>query len=127
MAIAPSWPAGFARLNEQPRLDKAVPKRHTTRMRKTFPLEVSGLKPPRVIEAIKNDLRKYLKRERRKTLPEGVDFWDFDCKSGPSDEAAEVTHVSALITAVDTAAQESWPSVYIEILAKPGHRQPRNE
>ena len=46
-------------------------------MRKIFPLEVHGLKPPRVIESIKHDVRKYLKRERRKALPEDVDFWDF--------------------------------------------------
>ena len=51
-------------------------------MRKIFPLEVPKHAPPRVIEAIKSDVRKYLKRERRKALPEGVDFWDFDCQVG---------------------------------------------
>ncbi len=91
-------------------------------MKKTFPLEVPGHQPPRVVEAIKADVRKYLKRERRKALPEGVDFWGFDCKTGRSSEAAEPVHVAELVKAVDTAAQEKWEAVYIEILAKPGHR-----
>ena len=40
-------------------------------MRKTFPLEHPKLKPARVIDSIKNKVRKYLKRERSKTLPKG--------------------------------------------------------
>ena len=46
-------------------------------MKKTFPLHVPGKEDPRVVEAIKVTLTKYVKRERRKKLPEGVDFWDF--------------------------------------------------
>lgn len=91
-------------------------------MRKTFPLEVSGLKPPRVIAAIKNDVRKYLKRERRKELPEGADFWDFDCQVGPDRATPEVAHVAEIIAAIDTASRENWATIYIEILAKPAHR-----
>ncbi len=75
-----------------------------------------------MIESIKADVRKYLKRERRKALPEGVDFWDFDCKTGKSSEAAAPTHVSGLVTMIDTAGSENWDAIYIEILAKQGHR-----
>jgi hypothetical protein len=91
-------------------------------MRKTFPLEVPNHKPPRVVEAIKAEIRKYLKRERRKPLPEGVDFWDFDCRSGKDAESAAAVHVTEITKPIDTASQESWPAIYIEILAKPGHR-----
>ena len=91
-------------------------------MRKSFPLEVPNHKPPRVVEAIKAEIRKYLKRERRKPLPEGVDFWDFDCKAGKDAESAETVHVAEITKPIDTASQESWPAIYIEILAKPGHR-----
>jgi hypothetical protein len=91
-------------------------------MKKIFPLEVPGHKPPRVIESIKSDVRKYLKRERRKALPEGVDFWDFDCKTGLGDAAPEVKHVEEIIPAIDQAAASQCGSIYIEILAKPGHR-----
>jgi hypothetical protein len=91
-------------------------------MKKTFPLEVTGHQAPRVVESIKSDVRKYVKRERRKSLPEGVDFWDFDCKVGLGEAAPEVKHVEELIPAIDQAAASACGSIYIEILAKPGHR-----
>ncbi len=51
-------------------------------MKKTFALRPEGKNPDRVLDAIKNELRKYMKRERRRDLPAGADFWDFDCKLG---------------------------------------------
>lgn len=91
-------------------------------MRKAFPLEAPGHKRPRVIDSIKSDVRKYIKRERRKTLPEEVDFWDFDCRVGADSENAKTVHIAEIVAAIDVAAQEDGPVVYIEILAKPGHR-----
>ena len=91
-------------------------------MKKTFPLEAPGHAPQRVIASIKNDVRKYLKRERRKPLPEGVDFWDFDCRIGRDNTSAEETHVKEIIERIDLASREDWKFVYIEILAKSGHR-----
>ncbi len=96
-------------------------------MRKTYPLEDPPHKAPRVIERIKAEIRKYLKRERRKQLPEGVDFWDFDCRAGRESNSASEVHVSGLTAAIDTASEESWEAIYIEILAKPGHRKPKSE
>ena len=43
-------------------------------MRKTFPLRAEGKHPDRVLEAVKHEIRKYIKRERRRDLPEGADF-----------------------------------------------------
>ena len=74
-------------------------------MRKTYPLHVEGRHPDRVLDAIKHDVRKYLKRERRRDLPEGVDYWDFDCKVGDSKDSAAVVHLSALISSIDAVAQ----------------------
>ncbi|MEZ5323755.1 MAG: DUF6172 family protein [Verrucomicrobiales bacterium] len=91
-------------------------------MKKTFPLENPPHKPPRVVEGIKHDVRKYLKRERRKALPEGVDFWDFNCRTGRDAESAIATHVEEITAAIDLAASENWPGIYIEILAAPGQR-----
>ena len=91
-------------------------------MKKLFPMEDPKHKPARVVEGIKADVRKYLKRERRKELPEGVDFWDFDCRSGKDAESSKEIHVSKITEGVDEAAKEGWEKVYIEILAKPGHR-----
>ena len=96
-------------------------------MKKIFPFEVPGRQAPRVVEAIKNDVRKYLKRERRKALPEGVDFWDFDCRVGQGSAEPEPKHVEELIGAIDQASASEADSVYIEILAKPGHRASKDQ
>ncbi len=90
-------------------------------MRKTFPLTDPRHKPPQVVNAIKNDVRKYIKRERGKKLPEGADFWDFDCKVGRNGPTV-VTHVGDLAKAIDEAAAQGWEAVHIEILAKPKTR-----
>lgn len=92
-------------------------------MKKTFPLTSEKHQPARVVEQIKSDVRKYLKRERKKVLPEGVDFWDFDCKVGQGEAAPETKHVEEIVPAIDEAAAATAASVYIEILAKPGHRK----
>jgi len=91
-------------------------------MKKTFPLEVPGKKAPRVIDSIKYEVRKYLKRERRKTLPKGVDFWDFFCLVGQDNTHAENTHIAAINKKIDTLSKEGVTSIYIEVHSKHGHR-----
>lgn len=91
-------------------------------MKKTFPLEIPDRKPALVLDAIKHELRKYLKRERRKPLPEGVDFWDFDCRVGGSAEEAVAVHPGDLEKAVGDAQTGGAAAVYVEVLAKPGQR-----
>ena len=91
-------------------------------MKKTFPLTLEGKNRDRVVEAVKNDIRKYLARERRKPLPEGVDFWDFDCKFGTSTEAAEPAHVATLTELINGIVGANGAQLYIELVAKPGHR-----
>ena len=92
-------------------------------MKKAFPLTDPKHKPERVVAAIKNDVRKYLKRERKKPLPEGVDYWDFACKVGQGSETPVDKHVEEIVPAIDEAATSECDSVYIEILAIPGVRK----
>jgi hypothetical protein len=94
-------------------------------MKKTFQLQVEGKHPERLLEAIKHDIRKYLKRERRRDVPEGADFWDFDCKFGLTEEAAEVVHLANVITCIDNAVANKATQFYVELLAKPGVRTKR--
>ncbi len=94
-------------------------------MKKTFQLHVEGKHPERLLEAIKHEIRKYLKRERRRDLPEGADFWDFDCKFGLTEATADVVHLANLITCIDNAAKEQAQQFYVEILAKHGVRAKR--
>ena len=91
-------------------------------MKKTFPINDPKNTPARVIEAIKSELRKYVKRERKKKLPEGVDFWDFDCKVGETADKALPLHVAEINQALDHALTDDWQAVYFEIIAKPGIR-----
>ena len=94
-------------------------------MKKTFPLQIEGRHPDRVLDALKHELRKYLKRERRRDLPAGVDYWDFDCRFGLSQDGAETVHLAQLIERVDAAAKDGAAQVYVEILAKHGVRGTR--
>lgn len=91
-------------------------------MKKTFNLTHPKIKGPRLVEAIKYEVKKYIKRERKKPLPENVDFWDFDCRFGVDEATSEVIHVSAINEYISQAESKQFESFYLEILAKPGHR-----
>lgn len=91
-------------------------------MKKTFNLTHSKHKVPRLVEAIKSEVKKYIKRERKKTLPEGVDFWDFDCRFGEDEATSKVIHISTINEHISQAESKALESFYLEILAKPGKR-----
>ena len=94
-------------------------------MKKTFKLRPEGKNPDRVLEAVKHEIRKYVTRERRRALPAGVDFWDFDCKFGQTAESAQVIHFAAITEHINGVAQAEGEQFYLEILAKHGVRQSR--
>jgi hypothetical protein len=94
-------------------------------MKKTYSLAVEGKNRDRLLEAVKHDIRKYLKRERRRDLPAGVDFWDFECRFGMTEETAERVHLGSVIESVDAAAASGADSFYVEIIATHGVRKPR--
>ena len=107
------------------RLDIPVVVGNKSGMKKFFSLEASNHKPARLADKIKSEVRKYLKRERSKELPEGVDFWDFDCRQGGSAENAQSLHEKEIGKAIDQALAGEWKGIYLEILAKPGVRTKR--
>jgi hypothetical protein len=94
-------------------------------VRKTYPLHIEGKHPDRVLDAVKHDIRKYVKRQRRVALPEGVDFWDFDCRFGLSADTAAPVHFGNLIEQIDAAAKEGATALYVEVLVKNGQRKAR--
>ena len=96
-------------------------------MKKTFKLTHPKIKVARLVESIRHDIKKYIKRERTKTLPEGVDFWDFTCKYGHTVETAKVVHMAELSKCLDGVEKKEWESVYIEVIAKPGHRTKKKD
>ena len=91
-------------------------------MKKLFPLTHPKIQPARLVDSIRAEMNKYIKRERNKKLPDGVDFWDFDCKVGGSMETATDTHVSVLSKAIGDILNAGNESVYLEIKSKPVKR-----
>ena len=94
-------------------------------MKKTFQLAPEGKNPDRVLEATKHELRKYVRRERKRPLPEGADFWDFDCRIGVAAESARPVHLAELIAGLDALCKDGAKQVCVEILAKHGVRRPK--
>lgn len=94
-------------------------------MKKTFKLVVDGKNRDRLLEATKHEIRQYIQRERRKALPEGVDFWDFDCQFGRTEALAENVHLANITALIDAAASDGAEAFYLALIARPGVRQAR--
>ncbi|HKI62249.1 MAG TPA: DUF6172 family protein [Mariprofundaceae bacterium] len=91
-------------------------------MKKVFQLTHPKIKPARLADSIRSEVKRYVQRERRKELPEGADFWDFDCRFGVSAEEATKVHELELPKCIAAAEAQGLESFYIEILARPGYR-----
>ncbi len=91
-------------------------------MKKTFPLQSPGKEPARVLERLKNEVRKYVQREQRKTPPAEFDRWEFACKVGAVESAAAALPLSEVLAKVEELASAGAASVYIEVLALPAPR-----
>jgi uncharacterized Fe-S radical SAM superfamily protein PflX len=96
-------------------------------MKKTFSFTHPKKKRPRVVEAIKYELKKYIKRERNKALPEDVDFWDFDCRYGADEASCDIIHVSEINKVISEADVEGLDTFFLEVLVKPGKRTKKPE
>ena len=91
-------------------------------MKKTFSLVDPKNNPERVADKIKHEVKKYLKRERKKTLLEGADFWDFDCKIGVDSDSAMDIHEKEIGKNITDMVENNIETFYLEIIAKPGRR-----
>jgi hypothetical protein len=91
-------------------------------MKKTFKMSHPKIKVPRLVEAFKHEVKKYIKRERGIKLPDDADFWDFDCRFGADEASSDVIHLSAINKCISSAEEQQLESFYLEILAKPGYR-----
>ncbi|QKF73067.1 hypothetical protein AFAEC_0892 [Aliarcobacter faecis] len=88
-------------------------------MKKIFQIDVSNKTRERQIDSIKNEIRKYIKREKSKKLADGFNSWFFDCKFGQTQEVAKEINFADIIKSVDFAQSENFDSFYIEIVARP--------
>lgn len=92
-------------------------------MKKTFALTAENKTPERHLEAIKHEIRKYIRRENKKRVPEGVDYWRFVCAFGKDKEQPKPIEFPAIMTHIDEAAGENCSSFYLEIISTEGIRE----
>lgn len=94
-------------------------------MKKLFQLQVEGRNRDRLLDASKHEVRKYVARQRRAALPEGVDYWDFACRFGSTEADAADVHFATLIGHMDAAGKAGADAFFVSILGQPGVRKPR--
>ena len=87
-------------------------------MKKIFKLTDEKKHEDRVLEAVKHDIRKYVKREKKKKLDDAkLTYWDFDCKVGATPDTAKAVEFDALIKELDAVKATGATECYVEILA----------
>lgn len=98
-------------------------------MKKIFDLTDPKIASARKVELIKGQINKYIKRERKKSLPDGFDFFDFDCSFGDSVEQKKEIHVTEISKYIDEAVLRQQERFYLELLSFPRKRtkKPKTE
>lgn len=96
-------------------------------MKKRFALTAQNKKPERVLESVKNEIRKYIKREKGKTLPDGADYWRIDCRFAKNEDEPQDIRFEDIIKNINEASQESCESFYIELIAHAAKKAPKPE
>ena len=87
-------------------------------MKKTFLLKDPKKDSQRVLESVKSNIKKYIKREKRKDLPEGSNFWKIDCKFGKDEKSAVEIRFEDIMKNISEASSENLDSFYIELTSE---------
>ncbi len=91
-------------------------------MKKVFPLHEPGIASARVVDRVKHEVRKYVRREHQKALPDGFDLWTFACRVGATAATASDCALGDVSAQIDQVATQGAGEVYIEIVATPTRR-----
>ncbi len=95
-------------------------------MKKLFPLHHPGKADARVLDAIKHEVRKYVRRELNKTHPDGAKRRSFTCNVGTSAADTEECALKSVSAAIDRVAQSGADQVYIAIRSAPADERDRS-
>ena len=87
-------------------------------MKKTFKLDHPKIKVPRIVDSIKHEIKKYLKKEREIKLPASTKYLRFDCKLGQSEETAVEVPLLSLTKSIDELVENKATTLYVEMTAK---------
>ena len=85
-------------------------------MKKTYKLVDEKRNIERIIEAIKYDVRKYIKREKNKKNTSDEYVWKFNCKSAVSEEDAKSIDFLDITKTIESAATSNAETFYMEIV-----------
>lgn len=96
-------------------------------MKKTFQLTASNKAPQRVIESIKHEIRKYIKREKNKKLPDGFDMWIMDCKFAQDENEPKEIRFVDITKSIDMAQEENAKTIYVELVSKAVKKEKKEE
>lgn len=88
-------------------------------MKKSFPLHLPGKADARVLDAIKHEVRKYVRRELNKAQSDGIRRPLFTCVVGTSAADAAESPLKNVSAAIDRVAQTGADHVYIAIKSAP--------
>ena len=94
-------------------------------MKKRFALTDIKKSPERVLEGIKSEIKKYIRREKNKPLPKDADFWKIDCRFAKNDEELQEIRFEDVKKCINEASEESCESFMIELLAKSANFIPK--
>lgn len=94
-------------------------------MKQTFRLTAPGKDDARVRDKIRHEINKYVKRERRKDVPDGYFRWDMDCRMGDDESTAIEVPLKELSQKIDEIAAEGAEKVFVQVLAKAVKRSPK--
>lgn len=84
-------------------------------MKRTYSLVHPKIKPARLIDAARHDIKKFLKKERNKPTGRHVPFWDFEVKFGQSEQETEIIALSEINQYMDKAEADGQSQFYVEI------------
>ncbi len=96
-------------------------------MKKRFELTAPNKEPQRVLEAIKNEVRKYIKREKRKPLPTDMDMWNINCKFAKNEDEPQEILFQDITKSIDEASALNCKSIYIELISNAVKRESKVE
>ncbi|MGH1441641.1 MAG: DUF6172 family protein [Cellvibrionaceae bacterium] len=87
-------------------------------MKRTFKLDHPKIKVARMVDSAKHEIKKFLKKERKKPLPSGAKYWGFDCRFGQSEDSAVEIPLSSLTQHIDELVANNIMTMYVELTAK---------
>lgn len=89
-------------------------------MKRTFSLVHPKIKPARLIDSARHEIKKYVKKERNMPTGRDIPFWDFDVKFGEDEESSVGISFKELNQYMDKAAEAGAEQFYVEIVKVAG-------